>query len=77
MGEWINVKDRMPESGKFVLTFLDRSGDDSPNESPYALLMWVECWVSGGERITAWRDGSGDSCQDYKVTHWKSLEPPQ
>lgn len=58
---WISVKDRLPEEGVYVLTYLNR-------DKIYKLNYIIQCdkpiWACILER------------DEYKVTHWMPLPYP-
>jgi hypothetical protein len=65
MGEWISVKDRLPEDGSSVLVFIP----DYPDAYLSNRVAWLDCdttpplWIHEGVDI----DG---------VTHWQPLPAP-
>lgn len=67
MGEWICVKDRLPEIGQWVLVF------DAADERGY-MSVWTREEDEDGD---CWSDGQGWWQPLAEVTHWMPLpEPP-
>ena len=62
MADWISVKDRLPEEGRFVLVFCERFHNSSP------------MFVSRRLDFNYW----GGLGRDFGITHWMPLpEPPK
>lgn len=65
MDEWLPI-DTAPRFGWVLCWSTD------PDWEVPCMLRWVETWNDGHR----WDDGSGDSFQDYKPTHWLPIPAP-
>ena len=64
--EWINVKEKLPESGQVVLTFDSRMPD----------VVFLNTFVNTSERGNHWIDREGYIV--YSIRWWMPLpEPPK
>lgn len=84
MSEWINVKDRLPESGTKVLAFgiSNRDYTEIPAEARSCEYAEWDYSDQGGKKAQSFGLlSSGCGCCDremIEVTHWMSLpEPPK
>lgn len=70
MGEWISVKDRMPESGVNVAACMETAG--------YGKRVIVASYGNRGKRVSNWRDGNSHYVVNAPITYWMPLpEPPK
>lgn len=75
MGEWISVKDRLPEkNGEYIVTACDEG-------CPYGEGIWYSTVVVPSEFYNGewlWYEGTQKYYLEGIVTHWMPLpEPPK
>ena len=68
MAEWISVKDRLPESPRFVLVFVRHP---PKGEFPAWSCMMTDMYLGNG-----WLENADSEA--HEITHWMPLpEPPK
>lgn len=69
LGDWISVKDRLPDKGVPVLVaYLNYNNEELQGDGVAAQLYGPECWY--------WWEGSKEDSDDevrVKITHWRPL----
>lgn len=78
--QWIDVKDRLPEIGRYVLARYNGGNwiDSSDPENVYTVVVKRKACVVGGNDREPYRYdtfGPGDFFS-YQISHWMPLPPP-
>ena len=77
MTEWISVKDRLPDAGKYVQGWYCGGNwiDDDNNCNQVVICLNEE---HSDEDECMWLTFGPDSYEDYEISYWRELEdPPQ
>ena len=73
MNNWISVKDRLPDRGKYLVCCRDKDAEDARDIE----IAWYDTKYIGSEfEFDCWSDPYdeiGLNCRGWVVTHWQPL----
>lgn len=70
--DWISVKDRLPELGKYVFILIEMKYEHESEIEKVVDIGWLNV-DDDFDMINDWNEGQ----QHFKITHWQELVFPK
>lgn len=72
VGDWISVKDRLPELGEYVFIVIEMKYEHEKEIETVVDIGWLNEY-GDFDMITDWGEGQ----QHFKITHWQEVILPK